>query len=534
MRIATMLTMLFVGVVTQSCRIDMPPLLNLIANYKPRDREEPGPYNFSRSKALMLKGGFRDTLVLGDDHDDTHGINMRQLMTAMQVPQEHIVYMDRFGSHRGRGDFGLIDLTSDAYTEIREAARVVHVPYFIPLDGIQDAPRIASTDNILYILATTNLVGEGANVLQGIRDIFNSNHPFWSSTDARLDSLRKERFRGMQATYATGKALGVIGARITEEGTIAPSTWTVSCGDIQESCFSIIPDQSSSFGSARIAAIAFYLSQLYETEEEVRAALEVCAVDVGEPGVDREYGRGLVNLLCPRVLEREVEIVSQYLQEKEMSVAEGGDVAGTWHAEAVPLEIYLPSALRETIKPTYTGTANGTIQFGKNQLVSAEFILRAEIEASFLLDITATAEDIVVTEGKYAIENSVLAMGEYVYTYTATEDSLYLVRSLTLNEALAFLPGSFAELAGTVTKDLLVDDPIRITIRFAKTAEALLGDFNGDNSVDFEDFLLFVGAFGSTQGDQTYNPWMDLNEDGHVAFEDFLLFASAFSRSQAG
>ncbi len=529
MRIATMLTILFVGVVTQSCRIDMPPLLDLIANYKPRNLEEPGPYNFSRSKALMLRGGFRDTLVLGDDHDDTHGIRMKQLMTAMRVPQEHIVYMDRFGSHRGGGDYGLIDLVSDAYTEIREAARVVHVPYRIPLKNIQDAPRIAGTDNILYVLATLNTVGEGA--IPGGRDIFNSNHPFWSSDDARLDSLKKEKFRGMQATYATGKALGVIGARITEEGTIAPSTWTVSCGDIQESCFGIVPDQSSSFGSARVAAIAFYLSQLYETEEEVRAALEVCAVDVGEPGVDREFGRGLVNLLCPRVLEREVEIVAQYLREEEMYVAEGGDVAGTWHAEAVPLEIYFPSALRETIKPTYTGTVNGTVRFGRNQLVSAEFTLRAEIEASFLLDIAATAEDVVATEGKYAVENSVLTMGEYAYTFTATEDSLYLVRSLTLNEVLALLPDSFAELAGTVTKDLLVDDPIRITIRFVKTAEALLADFNADNNVDFEDFLLFVAAFGTTDGDPDFRPWTDLNGDDRIDFTDFLLFAAAFSQT---
>ena len=60
-------------------------------------------------------------------------------------------------------------------------------------------------------------------------------------------------------------------------------------------------------------------------------------------------------------------------------------------------------------------------------------------------------------------------------------------------------------------------------------------DFNDDSRVDFPDFLLFVGKFGSKQGDETYQDRFDLDSDGAVGFSDFLIFSSAFgqeSRSQ--
>jgi len=47
-------------------------------------------------------------------------------------------------------------------------------------------------------------------------------------------------------------------------------------------------------------------------------------------------------------------------------------------------------------------------------------------------------------------------------------------------------------------------------------------DFNGDGVVNFGDFVLFGGAFGSTQAKY------DLNENGVVDFGDFVAFASVF------
>ena len=57
--------------------------------------------------------------------------------------------------------------------------------------------------------------------------------------------------------------------------------------------------------------MAFYLAQLYPTAEEIVDAMNVCAIDIGEPGIDREFGRGLANIVCGPVLEKELEAAMQ-------------------------------------------------------------------------------------------------------------------------------------------------------------------------------------------------------------------------------
>jgi hypothetical protein len=60
---------------------------------------------------------------------------------------------------------------------------------------------------------------------------------------------------------------------------------------------------------------------------------------------------------------------------------------------------------------------------------------------------------------------------------------------------------------------------------------ALASDFNGDNAVNFDDFLAFAGAFGSRQEDAGFDDKFDLNDDGPVDFEDFLEFAGDFGKT---
>ena len=54
--------------------------------------------------------------------------------------------------------------------------------------------------------------------------------------------------------------------------------------------------------------------------------------------------------------------------------------------------------------------------------------------------------------------------------------------------------------------------------------EAARSDFDGDGSVNFNDFLAFAGAFGSSEAA------FDLSGDGKVDFSDFLLFAQDFGK----
>ena len=58
-----------------------------------------------------------------------------------------------------------------------------------------------------------------------------------------------------------------------------------------------------------------------------------------------------------------------------------------------------------------------------------------------------------------------------------------------------------------------------------------LPDFDGNGTVDFPDFLLFVGKFGSQRGDERYEDQFDLDGDGVVAFPDFLIFVNNFGKT---
>ena len=58
-----------------------------------------------------------------------------------------------------------------------------------------------------------------------------------------------------------------------------------------------------------------------------------------------------------------------------------------------------------------------------------------------------------------------------------------------------------------------------------------LPDFDGNGTVDFPDFLLFVGKFGARQGDERYEDRFDLDGNGEVMFPDFLIFVSKFGKT---
>ena len=520
MRIATVCVVVLVSMAVQGCKIEMPSLIKLIADYRSTEVKNPDPYDYSRSKAVALQGGFTKKIILGDNPEGRHGRFMLDIFTTAFIPEENILFDRKFpASSTWDGNRGLAALLLDESRIQREETRVITVPYLLVFMDKQDEERIKATDNILFIVSAGN-----ANEAGGGRDLYNSEHPIWERASF------KGHFENVIKARQTGKVLTATSAWVLETEEIVPHR-VASCGDIKESCFTILPQQSTSGASAKLSSMAFYLSQLYATEEEVREALEVCAVDIGEPGIDREYGRGAANLLCPRVLEREIEIVSGYVtEEAQPFLTHGGNLTGTWKAETVPLEIYVPPALKETVQPKYHGTVNGTVRFGGRNKVEADFMLTAEVQTVFLMDIPATAEDAVQVEGEYTVENETLVLEGRTYAYTATEDSLILVRSVALNEALTLLPGPIGGLAKTVTKDLFADDPIKIITRFARVP-TLLGDFDENNIVDFADFLVFVNAFGAMEGDPHYNGWLDLDGDGSIAFNDFLIFADAFSRT---
>lgn len=91
----------------------------------------------------------------------------------------------------------------------------------------------------------------------------------------------------------------------------------------------------------------------------------------------------------------------------------------------------------------------------------------------------------------------------------------------------------------TVT-DAATDDVVSVSVSDGVDSKSqswtvtktLLGDFNGNDSVDFPDFLIFAGAFGKTSADADFNSSVDLNNNGTIDFPDFLAFVSYFGLSR--
>ena len=234
----------------------------------------------------------------------------------------------------------------------------------------------------------------------------------------------------------------------------------------------------------------------------------------------------------------------------EIPKPQGGDIAGSWKAEKVALNAYVPAALVEAVKPlTVEGEINGTITFGSDGSVQADYTTLTNISAVLLVPLQVAVPDTSRYEGSYTIASDTHTLtitreneDPLIYTYTATADSLQIIRPLQLDELLASLPESVRGLAmNALSQYAPPDNPVRIVISFAKATDTgtppptptppptmLTGDFDGNGAVEFPDFLLFVAQFGKSSSDDGFDARMDLDGNGAVEFPDFLLFVAAF------
>ena len=66
------------------------------------------------------------------------------------------------------------------------------------------------------------------------------------------------------------------------------------------------------------------------------------------------------------------------------------------------------------------------------------------------------------------------------------------------------------------------------TLTFTLEVYQPTADVDGNGRVNFDDFLSFVGKFGTRRGDAGYDARYDLDSDGAIGFADFLIFANSF------
>ena len=101
---------------------------------------------------------------------------------------------------------------------------------------------------------------------------------------------------------------------------------------------------------------------------------------------------------------------------------------------------------------------------------------------------------------------------------------------LTFDNETRVLSGTpiktMAETEYTLT--VLDADGDRATLTFTLDVQLPSPDFNGDGQVNFADFVIFAGKFGSQRGQDRYDARCDLNGDGQIGFDDFLIFSQRF------
>jgi hypothetical protein len=142
-----------------------------------------------------------------------------------------------------------------------------------------------------------------------------------------------------------------------------------------------------------------------------------------------------------------------------------------------------------------------------------------EIVASSLPDTVILGTDPVVL----SLEGSDVddALDDLLWFALVDNDSVSAVLSdttLTLTADEAWRGGA------NVTLQLADPGGLVDFLILAIVGNAKQGDFDGNDAVDFNDFLMFASAFGNPDAD----PRFDLDGNGLVDFPDFLIFVSNF------
>lgn len=202
-----------------------------------------------------------------------------------------------------------------------------------------------------------------------------------------------------------------------------------------------------------------------------------------------------------------------------------------------------------TLTPTQAGTFSGkiTLQHGEQSIGTLEIpFTNLTIEAPQLPTISLVQENLNLGE----IEMGRDATTTFTITNTGTgplnitdiqsniadiafsETSLTVPPGQSQDIIITLNPTAEGPITGTI--DITSDDPEKASISLTITGSVIFvpadprTDFDGSLTVDFSDFLLFVGAFG------TANTTFDLDESGTVDFPDFLIFVASFGKAVNG
>ena len=291
---------------------------------------------------------FDPSVSTSDGNHGPHAGLVTDAIRSVGVPLENILLLNPDVTHP------VNFLTDDEWLKSRKETSVVIHPTAWATSTNRRLPLLIAQHNMLVVAAAGN------SYTFGNRDLWYPEHSEWKGRPGQWESAFEK--------FATGKVILAVYVERDHQGRVIPSPNSVRCGLAKEYCYSVRHmrgNRGTSFASSRLGALTFYLFQLWDTPQAVVGVLNECAEDVGEPGLDEEFGRGVVSVVCDTVRNREQRAVSSSVQTSysaspvlsEMLAPSGIPL----HTPAVPVFYALNP---------YTGTGHVGKQFsiGENDL----------------------------------------------------------------------------------------------------------------------------------------------------------------------
>ena len=318
-----------------------------------QQREEIFPGQTPLSTLLSANGGFKGKIFLHDDIDSGHGEVMLKMLTR-SVPRESVMAHEVYFIPRGPLQNGKPDpsflpgfYTKKEGKRIKDGAsvRVIHKPvvgYAIPgslnEEGIL---QILKNHDILIVYGAGNF-GSSPHL-----DMYQPDNPLWGGEYEYGGGIRvklpeyhevERHFQGGHAimathavkkpktfgefasfAYSSKKSKKDLESMYQNSGEYIRHPLNARFGALKEYGFTVLFalgdwTWGTSNASAHVAAFAFYLCQLWDTTAEVLEVMQKTAIDIGEPGVDEEFGWGLINANHPIIWDRAAKKLEESLE----------------------------------------------------------------------------------------------------------------------------------------------------------------------------------------------------------------------------
>jgi len=206
--------------------------------------------------------------------------------------------------------------------------------------------------------------------------------------------------------------------------------------------------------------------------------------------------------------------------------------------------------------PDAEGSFGGTLRIDSNDdedpivlvdLAGAGFIPTPEIDlvgvalnfGGVPIGVTATQTATIRNVGDADLEGTISLSGDMTFS-TSAEGFFTLLAGENLAVDVTFAPTEEATSSGTITITSNDDDEPELTIALSGSGRTagevcideggniIVGDFDGNGTVNFTDFFRFADHFSTTPSSDNWDPVYDFDGNETVNFQDFFRFADDF------